>query len=208
MGLEQLSMDSKLIAGPAQEGLVIRTWEPDSPCVVLGRSNHAEKELRMDNCRKDEIPVARRLGGGGAVYLDQGMLVVTMAEPAASLLPPGYWFERFNNRIVNWLKMADIRGVEQKGHSDLCIGDRKILGCCLHFPKGWAFYQASLLVCCDLGPMDRYLSHPSKEPEYRAGRPHLEFMTTLEDRGHELKPSQLRELIGYEFRDDLCAVNQ
>ncbi len=208
MGLEQLFMDAKLIAGPTQEGLMIRTWEPDSPCIVLGRSNHAEKELRLDNCLEDAIVVTRRLGGGGAVYLDRGMLVVTMAEPAKKLLPPGYWFERFNKRMMGWLEQAGVRNLEQKGHSDLCVGDRKILGCCLHFPKGWAFYQASLLITCDMKPMDRYLRHPSKEPEYRAGRSHLEFMTTLEEQGHELKPSQIREIIGYEFREDLRAVNQ
>jgi lipoate-protein ligase A len=41
------------------------------------------------------------------------------------------------------------------------------------------FYTASLMISNDITEIDRYLRHPSKEPEYRQGRSHAEFLTTL-----------------------------
>ena len=35
------------------------------------------------------------------------------------------------------------------------------------------------MISNDLTLIDRYLKHPSKEPEYRRGRPHTAFVTTL-----------------------------
>ncbi len=41
------------------------------------------------------------------------------------------------------------------------------------------FYTASLMIANDLMLLDRYLKYPSKEPDYRKGRSHLEFVTTI-----------------------------
>jgi lipoate-protein ligase A len=40
-------------------------------------------------------------------------------------------------------------------------------------------YSATLLVDPDLDLVERYLAHPPREPEYRRGRPHRDFMGRL-----------------------------
>jgi lipoate-protein ligase A len=46
--------------------------------------------------------------------------------------------------------------------------------------KNLLFYTASsLLVADNFTLIDRYLRHPSKEPDYRQGRSHQEFLTTI-----------------------------
>ena len=40
-------------------------------------------------------------------------------------------------------------------------------------------YQASLLISLDMEAIERYLSHPSKEPDYRQSRSHSQFLSSV-----------------------------
>ena len=48
--------------------LVTKIWIPKSPLVVLGNSNHPEKECYQEACAADGIPVLKRYGGGGLLF--------------------------------------------------------------------------------------------------------------------------------------------
>jgi len=88
------------------------------------------------------------------------------------------------------LTCLGVRNIYHKGISDLALNDQKILGCCLYITRArdrWIFfYQGSLLLGPDLSLMERYLKHPPWEPEYRRGRRHQEFLTTLWGQGYRL----------------------
>ena len=76
----------------------------------------------------------------------------------------------------------------QRGVSDLVIGaagarDRKIGGACIYRTRGLLYYSTTLLVGPDLDLVERYLPHPPREPEYREGRGHREFMGSLREMG-------------------------
>src|SRR5690606_37333577 len=58
-----------------------RAWIPEKPLVVLGYSQDPEVELRLDAVAADGIPVYKRRGGGGAVYLDAGCVCVAWRMP-------------------------------------------------------------------------------------------------------------------------------
>jgi lipoate-protein ligase A len=72
----------------------------------------------------------------------------------------------------------------ERGISDLAhegpAGLRKVMGCSLYMPRDFALYLASLLVRPDYGEIARYLAHPSREPDYRAGRGHEDFLVGLD----------------------------
>jgi lipoate-protein ligase A len=86
-----------------------------------------------------------------------------------------------------------VADVTQRGVSDLALGDRKLGGSCLRRERGLAHYTTTLLVDPDLALLDRYLQHPPREPDYRAGRTHRDFVTTLRDAGWAGSARDLQE---------------
>jgi hypothetical protein len=46
-------------------------------------------------------------------------------------------------------------------------------------PRDFVLYLVSILVDADISDIGKYLAYPSKEPEYRAGRKHEDFLAGL-----------------------------
>jgi lipoate---protein ligase len=44
------------------------------PCVLVGRNQDIAREVRIERCAQKGVALARRLTGGGAVYMDAGVL--------------------------------------------------------------------------------------------------------------------------------------
>ena len=156
-----------------------RSWEPQAPCVVLGRGNAAEFEVYEERCRTDNVPILRRRGGGGTVVLSPGVLVSSLVKHVKHHYHFAEYFFQINEMMIDALRSCGVENLHQRGISDICLGDRKIVGSSMYRSKSLLFYTASLMVENDLTLLERYLKHPSKEPDYRQGRPHREFVTTL-----------------------------
>ncbi len=158
---------------------VYRLWEPERVVVVLGRSNKAAVEVYEQRCQEDEIPILRRRGGGGTVVLSPGIVVISLVKQVQRQFFFQEYFRQINTLIIDALQHLGIQELSQQGHSDICLQDRKILGSSMYGSKNLLFYTASLMVANDLALIDRYLKHPSQEPDYRRGRSHQEFLTTI-----------------------------
>lgn len=156
-----------------------RSWEPEKRLVVLGRGNVASAEVYEERCNLDNIPILRRRGGGGTVLLAPGNLVVSLVKQVQHQFRIQEYFRQINGYIIEALHSLRVQQIHQRGHSDLCLNDRKILGSSMYRKKYLLFYTASLMISNDLTEIDRYLKHPSQEPDYRQGRSHVEFLTTL-----------------------------
>lgn len=156
-----------------------RLWEPEQVVVVLGRSNKAAVEVYEQRCQDDDIPILRRRGGGGTVVLSPGIIVISLVKHVQRQFFFQEYFRQINSLIIEALQRLGIQNLSQQGHSDICLQERKILGSSMYGSKNLIFYTASLMVANDLGLIDRYLRHPSQEPDYRRGRSHQEFLTTI-----------------------------
>jgi lipoate-protein ligase A len=159
----------------------MRIYRPPATMVVLGPAGKPEVELSVDACLADEIPVLRRHGGGCAVVLDPGNLVVSVAMPARGVGRITEHFQRLSRWLIRGLERAGAPDVYPDGISDLVFRDAKIGGSCIYRASDLLFYSSTLLVEPDIDRIERYLRHPPREPEYRRGRPHREFMGNLAD---------------------------
>lgn len=156
-----------------------RVYRPARREVVLGRGSKPRIELELEACQEDAVPIARRPGGGCAVLLDPGNLIVSVALPLAGLGANLRAFARLSAWLVDALAGVGIPGVVREGPSDLVLGDRKVGGACIHRTRDLLYYSTTLLCAPEVRLMERYLRHPPREPEYRRGRRHAEFVGSL-----------------------------
>jgi len=171
--------------------------------VVLGRGNRPERELNLDACRADGVPVLRRRGGGGAVVLGPGCVVVSLVRRVDRPTALGEHMGFAVGAIADGVARLGGPRLIPRGHGDLCVGERKVLGSSAFRRRDVFFYQGSLLVAFDLGLVERYLCHPSREPEYRQGRPHRAFLTTLAEEGLPLEAEAMALGLGVSLRERL-----
>lgn len=186
---EQLALDEALLE-EAHEGettaTVVRAWMACEPVVVVGSSSRVEEEVDLVACLEAGIRVVRRPSGGLTVVLGPGCLMWSVVEPHPEGAPP---IERIHARMLDPLAHALSEalslpgGVARRGSSDLVVGSvgggRKISGNALRVRRHGVLYHGTLLDDFDIGLVDRILRHPPREPDYRARRPHREFLANL-----------------------------
>ena len=157
----------------------VRVYRLTSSVVVLGSGSQPEVEVNLDACADDGVPILRRCGGGCAVVVDPGNIVVSVV---AAGLPFGHHqrhFDRLTAWLIEGLDRIGVHGVKQAGTCDYVLADRKVGGACLHRSRDLLYYSTTLLVDPDRAGVMRYLRHPPREPDYRAGRSHAAFMGSL-----------------------------
>jgi lipoate---protein ligase len=157
----------------------IKIYRPEKTIVVLGKGSNPEKELNLDACLNDGVKILRRHGGGCAVVLDPGNVIVSLAFKAPGIGQNNKYFKIISDWLIAGLDKTGIKGVCHDGISDLVINDKKIAGSCIYRTKGLLYYSATILFQPDFRNIEKYLKHPPREPEYRKSRRHTEFLTCL-----------------------------
>ncbi len=162
---------------------LFRFFETKANVVVLSSSNKPDIEVLTQNCIKHNVPILRRKGGGGTVVLGEGCLILTFAFYAKDVFGNNKYFNMINQLWINALKDIGCPELSQNGISDICFQDKKIAGTSVFRKKHLLVYQGSLLVNPNMQLISKLLAHPSKEPDYRQGRSHDEFLTSLQHLG-------------------------
>ncbi len=139
---------------PEDEHLLF-LWR-NHPCIVIGRFQNPWMECNLDKMKRDEIYLARRQSGGGAVYHDLGNTNFTFMSPAGD-----YSVERNFSIILKALEQFGISG-EVSGRNDLLVDGKKFSGSAFRKNAKKAFHHGTLLINADLGGVSSYLT-PHKE---------------------------------------------
>lgn len=156
-----------------------RTWTTAQHTVVVGRAVDVQTEVSIESCRELDVPIVRRPSGGRSVVVGPGTVQYTFTLPygLSTELASISSSKRFCNRLlVNGLGDSRI-STEESG--DLMIGDRKVGGLALKRARDAMLLHGTLLVAADILLLSRLLLHPLREPAYRCGRPHADFLVNL-----------------------------
>jgi lipoate-protein ligase A len=170
------------------------TWQPDNTYLILGISNSSNDSLNTEEVVKDKVVVYKRPSGGQTVILTPKTLVVSTTVQTSKLVNPYVYFKEINNLIISILEKKGISNIHPKGISDIAIGDKKILGSAIYCNRHILFYHAVLNVAESTDLMEKYIKHPVKEPDYRKGRKHSDFVTSLYAEGYNLTVKDIKYL--------------
>ncbi len=195
-----MKLDADLLESvKAGESRAYRCWEAQEVAVVLGRGNKADTEVYEERCNAENIPILRRRGGGGTVVLSPGVLVLSLVTRVEQRYHFQEYFWQINEFIIEALAKVGLDELEQRGISDICLRQRKILGSSMYRSKEILFYTASLMVSNDLQLLERYLKYPSKEPDYRQGRKHRDFVTNIRQEYPEIQLQTIQRMLDEVF---------
>ena len=172
--------DGDLIAAINRDKIPqLRISVPFCPTIVLGKGSKPEVELHLEVCLDDDIPLRRRLGGGCAVVLDPGNVIVSVVLPTRGIKDNTRYFHALSDWLIQGLHSLGIDGIQREGTSDLTFEDRKVAGASIYRTAEYLYYSATLLVDPQFELIERYLQHPPREPQYRRGRSHRDFLIPL-----------------------------
>lgn len=189
---ENIALDEALLLYAEQSGEALeflRLWEPPAPLVVVGRGSNLEKEVDLEACRRDGVPVFRRASGGLAIVAAPGCLMYAVV--LSHFNRPGVEAVDVAHRLVKQTLLSTLQQLDPRaahaGTSDLVIGDRKFSGNSLRCKRTQLLYHGTLLYDMDLSLVSKYLHRPHREPDYREGRPHDTFLTQLDTEAASLR---------------------
>ena len=171
------------------------TWIPDKTYIVLGASNKAEEALFLEKVKQDDITVLKRPSGGQTVMLTPNNLIISVVFFQPDNLQPKVVFNQINSLIIGSLERVGVKNLSMKGISDIAIDGKKILGSSIYRSKDALLYHAVLNFGEPASTFEKYLKYPSKEPDYREGRKHADFVTSLKEKGFSHTNSQLADFI-------------
>ena len=173
---ELLYEEAGQLAASGQFGGLLRFWECSRYFVVLGVSCRIERETLRDACERDGVPILRRASGGGTVLQGPGCLNFTLILPWESEPHLRDLQQSYVAIVERCGQGLGILGVRMEGSCDLAIDGRKFSGSAQKRGKHVLLHQGSLLYDFDLSMISQYLRAPPREPEYRGGRTHSEFL--------------------------------
>ena len=194
----QLAIDEAMLESSEQsEGAQqwFRLWELPQPAVILGRACDAMRETNWEACRKASVPVLRRASGGGAVVVGPGCLVYSLVVSYHNR-PDLRELQTAHRYVLEQIAAAVSQcglTVELAGTSDLIWNGRKVSGNSLKCKRHSLLYHGTVLYNAELAQIGALLDHPSREPDYRDGRPHQEFVANLPIEKEELTDALMRQ---------------
>jgi lipoate-protein ligase A len=193
-----LALDEALLdeAELGRRGETLRLWQFDRPVVVIGRGSKIAGEVDSDFCDAHDIPVLRRCSGGAAIVAGPGCLMYSVV--ISCHLHPEL---RRIDEAHRWVMTRLLAGISQQqpdaqwqGTCDLTLGNRKFSGNSLRVARNHILYHGTILYSADLGQIARCLNTPPRQPDYRGGRDHDDFITNL-----PVDPQQLGDDIASAF---------
>lgn len=116
-------------------------WQ-NIPSILVGKNQNTFAEINLDYVKEHDIPVVRRLSGGGTIFGDLGNVYFTFISNNSDDTFAD--FKRFTIPVLNALNKLSINA-EFSGRNDLTIDGKKFSGNAQYKYKNRVLHHGSLL---------------------------------------------------------------
>ncbi len=172
------------LASPVATGRsppTVISLHPASPFANVGFHQEAEREIDLDYCRANGIPVVRRVVGGGAIldgpWEQDYMAVVPAGSPGTDRGIPEF-YEQYLAPVRATLARLGVPA-ERSGLNDLASGGRKVSANGAMTLDGSWVLVGDLLLDVDVGAMSRVLRVPDEKFRGKLASGMEEWLTSV-----------------------------
>ena len=141
-----LALEDHLFARTAPGQELFLLWQ-NSPSVIVGKYQNTWEEVNLRFLRSRDIPVARRLSGGGAVYHDLGNLNYTFITDAGRA--EAFHFQVFTQPVLAALRRLGL-DAQCSGRNDVTAEGRKLSGSAQYIRSGRLLHHGCIMLNTDL----------------------------------------------------------
>ena len=196
---------------------IFMLWQ-DTPSVVIGKHQRLRSEVDQEWAEREQVHIARRFSGGGAVYHDLGNVNLTFIE-TTSRLPE---FVTYLQRTLDFLNSMGLMAIggERLG---IYLNGLKISGSAQCLYKDRVLYHCTLLYDTDLTALHQALNPepmvddetlssvyavPSVRSEVTNIRRHLSAGTVTDFKEKAFQYFSKSQSVSAFTREEIEAVNQ
>lgn len=145
---------------------IFMIWQ-NEPTIVIGKNQNAFAEINLTYVKENNIHVARRITGGGAVYHDLGNVNYTYISKHN--IENKIDFQKFTQPIVDFLKSYNIPA-KLSGRNDILVNDKKISGNAQHNFNNTVLHHGTILFDTDLSVLSDALNVDEEKIKSKAIR--------------------------------------
>lgn len=138
---------------------ILLLWR-NAPSVIVGRNQIIYGEVEVAYCKTHDIPIIRRISGGGTVYHDLGNLNYSVITKQYKDVISNYAY--FTKPILTFLNSLGIPA-SFSGKSDLKIGNQKISGNAQIYHQNRMLHHGTLLLESDLSRLNQVIKAQTKD---------------------------------------------
>ena len=164
------------------------------PSVVVGKHQNALAEINHEFVREHQIPVARRLSGGGTVFHDPGNVNFTFIRNVANISEVNFMI--FTVPVIEALKKLGV-GAYTTGRNDLLIDGKKISGNAEHVHRNRVLHHGTLLFDSHLEALKGALKVDLSKFEDKAVQSNRSEVTNIAN--YLLQPISVKEFTVFLF---------
>ena len=196
---------------------IFMLWQ-DTPSVVMGKHQSVQLEVNREWAEEQQIQIARRFSGGGAVYHDLGNVNLTFIETTPRLPE----FVTYLQRTLDFLNSMGLMatGGERLG---IYLNGLKISGSAQCLYKDRVLYHCTLLYDTDLTALHQALNPepmvddetlssvyavPSVRSEVTNIRRHLSVGTVTDFKGKAFQYFSKSQSVSAFTKEEIEAINQ
>lgn len=168
---------------------VFMLWR-NEPCIIVGKHQNTLAEINLSFVRENNIPVVRRISGGGTVFHDLGNINFTFirnGEPDKLVD-----FKKFTRPIIEVLQRLGIEA-RFEGRNDLTIKGKKFSGNAEHVHRTRVLHHGTLLFSAQLGNLSKALKVDPNKFQDKAVKSVRSRVTNIS--GHLKEPMEVTEFM-------------
>jgi lipoate---protein ligase len=146
-----LALEEILLKKHDQEFIILGI---NNPSVIIGKHQSAHREVNTSFVSMNNIPVIRRISGGGTVYHDQGNLnfaFLSNSEPGKQID-----FMKYTEPVIGFLQSLGVNA-RFEGKNDIKVNGLKISGNAEHVFRNRVLHHGTLLFNASLNTLKNSL---------------------------------------------------